>query len=190
MNNLNLENFQKYLDALLKNKTPKQNELIDMDLYMEQLIGLLNRLNFIYLRDFDDKIITNSMINNYVKAKIIDSPIKKKYQKKHVGQLIRLSFYKKILEINDCKKLFEFENYIYKKNTFHDAFVSQKESLFKQKIDELNHKIKNGELNTLENIHKYINYLLLNSFFDITICERLIDTMDVYIKKNNDKESN
>jgi hypothetical protein len=101
---MDLNNFSKYLEALEKNKIPKENQMLDMDLYMEQLINFLNHINFILQRDFDDKIITSSMINNYVKGNVIESPIKKKYQKSHVGQLLRISFYKKILEINNDLK--------------------------------------------------------------------------------------
>ena len=182
---MDLSNFIKYLEALEKNKVPKENQMLDMDLYMEQLISFLDHYNYIYQRNFDDKIITNSMINNYVKAKVIDSPVKKKYQKVHVGQLLRMSFYKKILEINDCKKLFEIEKTIYKKKSYHNSFVDIKESIFKERINELKEIIDNDELNTPEKIHQYINMRLIDAFLDITLCERLIDYMDVYNKKNN-----
>ena len=99
-------------------------------------MNFLNHINFILQRDFDDKIITSSMINNYVKGNVIESPIKKKYQKSHVGQLLRISFYKKILEINDCKKLFEFEKHIYKnkylfKDTLFLSLIGENNSLVK-----------------------------------------------------------
>lgn len=182
---MDLSNFSKYLEALEKNKIPKENQMLDMDLYMEQLINFLNHINFILQRDFDDKIITSSMINNYVKGNVIESPIKKKYQKSHVGQLLRISFYKKILEINDCKKLFEFEKHIYKKKGYHNSFVDTKEQIFKSRINELKKMIDNKELDNYEKIHQYMNERLINAFLDITLVERLIDFIDIDLQKKN-----
>ena len=39
---MDLSNFSKYLEALEKNKIPKENQMLDMDLYMEQLINFLS----------------------------------------------------------------------------------------------------------------------------------------------------
>ncbi|WP_288153450.1 DUF1836 domain-containing protein, partial [uncultured Sharpea sp.] len=54
-------------------------ELPDFDLYMDQVIGLIEKsLSFLKLNE-DDKVVTSTMINNYVKAKLVTPPIKKKY---------------------------------------------------------------------------------------------------------------
>lgn len=90
------------------NSLPKWDELPNIDLYMDQVIALVNRyLGF--LCD-DEALITHSMINNYVKLKIIPMPVKKRYCKTHLACLIMIGALKQSLSIptisfllpNDC----------------------------------------------------------------------------------------
>ena len=64
---------------------PRWEELPDMDLYMDQVVTLLNE----YLKPFhakdQEKMVTSTMINNYVKHGIVSPPVKKKYTKNHVA---------------------------------------------------------------------------------------------------------
>ena len=61
-----------------KHKLPHWEDLPEIDLYMDQVIALMEK----YLSDLttqdDSKLITPSMINNYVKLNIIPAPTKKK----------------------------------------------------------------------------------------------------------------
>ncbi|MGN0115466.1 MAG: DUF1836 domain-containing protein [Acutalibacteraceae bacterium] len=92
------------------NCLPKWDELPNIDLYMDQVIALVNRyLGF--LCD-DEALITHSMINNYVKLKIIPMPVKKRYCKTHLACLIMIGALKQSLSIptisfllpNDCNE--------------------------------------------------------------------------------------
>ena len=68
---------------------PLWSEFPDIELYMDQVISLLTKYLEIYYRAIGtEKFITPSMINNYVKLKIIPSPEKKKYSRKHLAYLI------------------------------------------------------------------------------------------------------
>ena len=63
-------------EILNTRKIPKWNELPELDLYMDQVIVLMEKhLN----ASKKDKLITPSMINNYVKLGIVPPPIKKQY---------------------------------------------------------------------------------------------------------------
>lgn len=69
-------------EILNTRKIPLWNELPELDLYMDQIIVLMEK----YLGSTPkDKLITPSMINNYVKLGIIPSPTKKKYSKVHIA---------------------------------------------------------------------------------------------------------
>lgn len=92
------------------NSLPKWDELPNLDLYMDQVIALVNRyLGF--LCD-DEALITHSMINNYVKLKIIPMPVKKRYCKTHLACLIMIGALKQSMSIptisfllpNDCSE--------------------------------------------------------------------------------------
>ena len=60
---------------------PRWNEIPEIDLYIDQVVSLLEK----YLEHFiesdnlnDGKLITKTMINNYVKHNVLKSPINKK----------------------------------------------------------------------------------------------------------------
>lgn len=85
-------------------KIPTWNELPELDLYMDQIIVLMEK----YLGSTPkDKLITPSMINNYVKLGIIPSPIKKKYSKIHIAHLIIICSLKQVMPIADIKILID-----------------------------------------------------------------------------------
>ena len=51
---------------------PVWDELPEFDLYMDQVIVMLNRyLSYFIYEGNDEKLITASMVNNYVKMKLI-----------------------------------------------------------------------------------------------------------------------
>ena len=73
--------FEDYF-KIIKHKLPYWDELPEIDLYMDQVIVLMEKYLSWYIGyDSENKIITPSMINNYVKLGIIPAPIKKKYSK-------------------------------------------------------------------------------------------------------------
>ena len=64
------ENFSKF-------HMPRWNELPDIDLYLDQVVNYLERYLANYSVNKEDKIITKTMINNYVKQGIMPAPEKK-----------------------------------------------------------------------------------------------------------------
>lgn len=85
----------------------KITDIPDIDLYMEQLTSFMDSSLSNQKRDEQDKILTKTMINNYTKAGLVMSPVKKKYNKRHIILLILVYYLKNILSINDIKSLFE-----------------------------------------------------------------------------------
>lgn len=97
--------FIDYFDAT-KHKLPYWSELPEIDLYMDQVIVLMEK----YLpspTSKDSKIITSSMINNYVKLGIMPAPVKKKYSRVHIAYLIIICSLKQVIPIPDIKNLIE-----------------------------------------------------------------------------------
>ncbi|HBH13553.1 MAG: Uncharacterized protein XD91_0962 [Clostridiales bacterium 38_11] len=85
----------------------KEEAIPDIELYMDQVTNYLeNQLNDLKI-DQDEKTLTKTMINNYVKNELIDKPIKKKYKKTQIMQLIMLYQLKNILSINQIKELMQ-----------------------------------------------------------------------------------
>lgn len=85
---------------------PRWNELPSIDLYLDQLVILLEQYLSNYIEnENDEKIITKTMINNYVKHKLINPPINKKYNKEHIAYLFIVCILKQVYTINDVAEL-------------------------------------------------------------------------------------
>lgn len=89
---------------------PRWNELPNIDLYLDQLVCLLEQYLSNYIKNNDEKnneekIITKTMINNYVKHNIIKAPIKKKYSKEHIAYLFVICILKQVYSISDIGDL-------------------------------------------------------------------------------------
>ena len=83
----------------------KPEDIPNIDLYMDQVTTYLNDKFANTKRHEDDKLMTKTMINNYVKSRLLPSPEKKKYTKDHMMGLIMIYFFKNIISINDVNKL-------------------------------------------------------------------------------------
>ncbi|MBE6848696.1 MAG: DUF1836 domain-containing protein [Ruminococcus sp.] len=108
----NKEHFSSYyneISAILRNfKLPTWEEFPDIELYMDQMTVLINR--YLAIGDGEpEKTVTASMINNYVKMRIMPPPIKKKYNRTHLAYLVVICSLKDALGISAIEKLFPLE---------------------------------------------------------------------------------
>lgn len=91
--------------ALLASHTlPRWNELPDLELYMDQVLGLIGRYLGAY-PGFDGKGLTASMVNNYVKLGVMPAPVKKKYTRTHLAHLVVICLLKPCLPIASIQRL-------------------------------------------------------------------------------------
>ena len=89
-------------------RLPRWNEFPNIDLYIDQVVCLLEDSLSEYIKndnEKEDKLITKTMINNYVKNNIIKPPINKKYNKEHIAYLFVIFILKQLYSINEIKKL-------------------------------------------------------------------------------------
>ena len=89
---------------------PTWNELPNIELYLDQVVNLVNScLSTVILNINDEKkenqLLTKTMINNYVKNNLIEPPIKKKYSKLQVAKLFVICVLKQVYSMNDIKTL-------------------------------------------------------------------------------------
>ncbi len=79
----------------------RADKIPNIELYMDQVTTFIEDNLKYYKRNDEQKIMTKTMINNYIKDKILDPPTKKKYNKNHLILLILIYYLKPILSIND-----------------------------------------------------------------------------------------
>ena len=101
------EEIETYLDALTSGKPPEWDQLPDIGLYMDQVIGYLDRQLGQLIPSEKERAITSSMINNYVKAKIIPRAESKKYSQEHIALLLSIFMLKKSLSVQDMWTLLD-----------------------------------------------------------------------------------
>lgn len=124
-----LEQLKDFAQHLLNYRLPRWEELPDFDIYMDQVITLIERyLNI--LDDGKDTIITSAMINNYVKLKLIPKPNKKKYNKEHIAFLIAITLLKQILTISEVRDGIAYQASISGTHHAYDLYCEEQEKAF------------------------------------------------------------
>lgn len=78
-----------------------------IDLYMDQVLNIVNQQLSLYFKDPKEGAITASMVNNYVKQGLLSRPEKKKYRPEQVTRLVMIGILKQVLTMTQIMKLFE-----------------------------------------------------------------------------------
>lgn len=91
---------------------PRWNELPNIDLYLDQVVNLINTCLSPYICNSDYKkgeneLLTKTMINNYVKYNLIEAPIKKQYSKIQLAKLFVICVLKQVYSMQDIKNLID-----------------------------------------------------------------------------------
>ncbi|MFV0380331.1 MAG: DUF1836 domain-containing protein [Anaerorhabdus sp.] len=121
MKNKTLENF----------KLPRWEDLPNIDLYSEQVISYILDILEPLRIDKDEPLLTTSMINNYVKCKLIPPANKKRYNKGHIAFLIIVCIFKKIYALDKIVKMINIQKDIFETNVAYDYFCIELENSLK-----------------------------------------------------------
>lgn len=134
---------------------PKWEEIPNISLYLDQAVTLLEDYLKPFTLDPEEKVITKTMINNYVKQNIIKTPVNKKYNKDHIGTLFVICILKQVYSINDISNLIKLS---FKNNAPQEAYNKFTRALEKS-IKEIFHNEKDNkdiELSKDQYILKYV----------------------------------
>lgn len=119
------QRLAQWMDSLSQFDLPDWDSLPQLDLYMDQVILLLRR----YLTPLDpggdERSITASIINNYVRMKVIPPPLKKKYSRVHLAYLVIICTLKQSLSISCIQRLLPEDRSEEAVRQFYDGFVRQ-----------------------------------------------------------------
>ena len=91
-------------EAVRTAQLPPWAELPDLGLYMDQVIVLMGQ----YLGGIaggEEKLLTPSMVNNYVKMELLPPPVKKKYSRTHLACLVMICVLKQVISISIVREL-------------------------------------------------------------------------------------
>ncbi|WP_099974179.1 MULTISPECIES: DUF1836 domain-containing protein [Lactobacillaceae] len=164
------EKSQKTIADSIKNFTlPSYKEIPNVGLYLEQTVKYLNE----YLEPLGDVTITNSMISNYVKKKLIDSPIKKQYSRDQIVILFFIAISKVVLSLEDINKLLSVQADTHNVQESYEYFCSELIDILnkvfsRQKLSEFDSSNEPEEKIMLQNVITAIaNKIYLDKYFEM-----------------------
>ena len=112
-----------WLDGLKDSSLPQFDNLPDVSLYMDQIVSYIDTILAPYSRD-EQKLITSFMVNNYVKAKIIEAPVLKRYNKNQLSYLIAICLLKQITSMSNMAVLLNKEYFNDENGDFYNHFIN------------------------------------------------------------------
>lgn len=100
-----MERMTRWAEGLEQFDLPDWDSLPQLDLYMDQVILLLTRYLTPIDRDAEEKFVTASIINNYVRMRVIPPPVKKRYSRIHLAYLVVICTLKQSLSISCIQRM-------------------------------------------------------------------------------------
>lgn len=116
---------------------------------MDQVITFIEKQLLFFQQVEEVKLITPSMINNYVKDNVVKHAVQKKYNKEHLASLVMLGLLKQVLPLSRIKEILSADT---DTEALYDAFLQeQKTSLFAA-FERVNFAINDNKEDIKENL--------------------------------------
>lgn len=93
--------------ALLHLHMPRYDELPDLELYMDQVLLVVDEVLRPLMPKASGPILTATMINNYVRQKLVAPPVKKRYNRDHLAYFIVVALTKNVFSIAQISGLIQ-----------------------------------------------------------------------------------
>jgi len=146
---------------------PRWNELPTIDLYIDQVVSLLEHYLSGYIKNENEKedtLITKTMINNYVKHGVLNPPINKKYNREHIASLFVVFILKQVYSINDIKKLIKLALETHPIEESYNRFCSELEKAIRIVFAE-KHYVNNSRLSEVQYILRNVVQSFANKLY-------------------------
>ncbi|MBE6891262.1 MAG: DUF1836 domain-containing protein [Ruminococcaceae bacterium] len=124
-------------------RLPRWEELPELELYMDQVIAFTEK-HLQFFSEDGTKVITPSIINNYVKLGIIPPPVRKRYSRTHLAYLIMVCTLKQIMPIPTVQILISRKVQRFSVDSVYNDFCDAQESAFKKSLGEASARFIDG----------------------------------------------
>ncbi|MGP1413689.1 MAG: DUF1836 domain-containing protein [Bacillales bacterium] len=182
--------FIEYLKNLNKYNLPEYEDFPPISLYMEQVISYINETLYPIYSYTDKEIITSFMVNNYVKAKVLNPPKEKKYDNEHLAYLYSISLLKSVIPMRDIATLIDIDkkyftdpskSYKYFKEKYNDSLRNITDNFLDNQNDFIQQSSDDKDININKTIKALDLYILAAN------AKRLADSLIIDINKNDKK---
>lgn len=187
MKNIN-QTLTNWLQELEEFKLPTYEQFPDIDLYMDQVVNFLDRELSVLKTSSLDKVITPSMINNYVKGEVVDAPLAKKYNKKHLALINETCSLKQVLSIAEIKQILDSEYQTKSNSDAYNEFKELSSIEFNNAINMCNQSLNDIEENDSAALTNLALKMAINANAYITVAKRILYYTRKYKEMNEIKE--
>jgi DNA-binding transcriptional MerR regulator len=111
--------------AVRQFRLPRYEQLPDMGLYLDQTVHLINE----YLSPLQENTLTSSMVSNYVKKGLVESPLRKRYSREQIAYLIFITLAKSVLSLEDLKRFIRVQQRSYTARRAYDYLCEELENI-------------------------------------------------------------
>lgn len=171
-------------NSIMENRLPRWNELPEFEIYMDQVIMIMEKYVGAYFKYTDDSFLTPAMINNYVKLKVMPAPEKKKYSKIHLSYLIIICMLKPVMSIQNIHDIIEYKLTEGNMETTLNWFAKTCEEQFATFLNNTSELLKSNE-QKIVNDKVNISNVAFKMGIDASIARNISSTLIYNIKKEN-----
>ncbi len=86
-------------------RLPTWEELPELELYMDQLIYQVRRYLSLFPEDERNPVVTPSIINNYVRLRVMPAPHRKRYRRLHMAYAVMICALKQVMTLTEIQKV-------------------------------------------------------------------------------------
>lgn len=184
--------YTELCEKLAEHKLPRWNALPDIELYMDQVVAVMEKQLSLYQENYaeDSRLITPSIINNYVKLKIIPAPVKKRYSREHLAYLIIICILKQTLAISSITKIIATQLQTKSIEALYDEFCNIYEQVVPF-VDFSEHELsaEDEDLNDEEDMSTFILKSAILSTTSKFICEGILSVVDGMDEQKQEKKA-
>ena len=180
-------------EKLAQHKLPRWESFPDIELYMDQVVAVMEKALELYGKggSEESKLITPSIINNYVKLKVIPAPNKKRYNREHLAYLVMICILKQTLNISSIVKIIESNLETKSIKELYNEFCSIYESVipFVNMGENFIESDEQSEFETLEKSDDMNGFILKSAILSTAgkfICEEMLLAMNTEPKEEKE----
>jgi len=121
------ETKQQISAAVQSFRLPRYEQIPNVGLYLEQAAKYMGE----FLAPLGEYTLTPSMISNYVKKGLIDSPVKKQYSRDQIAYLFFIAVAKSVLSLDALAGFIKLQQQTYPLPRAYDYFCTELENLLR-----------------------------------------------------------
>lgn len=166
------DNMKILFEDIMQYHCPRWNELPEIELYIDQVIYILESNLSIFNKHSDTPLITSSMINNYVKQHILKPPTKKKYNRSHLSYLFVICIFKRLLSLSQIRGSITMTRRLFSVEEGYNLFCDQLEMALKHAFSPNDNPPVLIEEDDVQEVAAL--KAIVNSFANLVLADRII----------------